>query len=317
VSGAGAWWERAERGSVLGIRIVVWFHRYFGWPIARAVLLPIVTYFFLTSRTGRRVSLDYLRRLHASPEGAGVFPGPPGMRQVFRHFLEFGFAILDRIGIWVGSPFEFVIEGMHELERVVADGRGAVVLGSHLGSFDAMRLVASDRSPIAVNVLMFTRNAARINDMLEKLSGDRGMQARIIRVEPGSLQHIMQVKTCIERGEVVAILADRIHPNEADRVAHVEFLGGRAPLPQGPVLLAGVLGCPLLMMVGLRRGGRRYEIHVERLADRVSLPRTDRDTAIIEWCQLYADRLATYCARAPFQWFNWYEFWQEAGDGRP
>jgi predicted LPLAT superfamily acyltransferase len=317
VSGAGAWWERKERGSVLGIRIVVWLHRYLGWPIARVVLVPIVTYFFLTARTARRVSLDYLRRLHASPEGAGVFPGSPGVRHVFRHFLEFGFAILDRIGIWAGSPFDFVIEGMPELERVVADGRGAVVLGSHLGSFDAMRLVASDRSPIAVNVLMFTRNAARINDMLGKLSGDGGMQARIIQVEPGSFQHVLQVKACIERGEVVAILADRIHPNEADRVSHVAFLGGRAPLPQGPVLLAGVLGCPLLMMVGLRRGGRRYEIHVERLADRVSLPRKERDAAITEWCQLYADRLATYCARAPFQWFNWYEFWQEAGDGRP
>lgn len=316
MSGSAAWWEREERGSVLGIRILVWFYRSLGGPIARVALLPVVTYFFLTASAPRRVSLEYLRRLHASPEGAGVFERPPGMRQVFRHFLEFGLAILDRVGFWIGSRFEFEVVGQRELERVVADGRGALVLGSHLGSFDAMRLVAADRAPIAVNVLMFTRNAERINDMLEKLNDDREMRARIIQVEPGTFHHVMQVKACIERGEVVAILADRIHPNEAERVSHVDFLGARAPLPQGPVLLAGVLGCPLLMMVGLRRSGRRYEIHVERLADRVILPRGERDASVTEWCQRYADHLATYCARAPFQWFNWYEFWEEAGDGR-
>jgi predicted LPLAT superfamily acyltransferase len=315
LTGARAWWEREERGSILGMRIVVWFLRHLGWAVARLVLYPIVAYFFLTGGSRRRASLEYLRRLHASPEGAGVFRSTPGQGQVFRHFLEFAFAILDRVGIWVGrsGDFDFEIIGAEELKRVVADGRGALVLGSHLGSFDAMRLVAADRAPIAVNVLMFTRNAVRINDMLDRLGGDSGMKARIIQVEPGSFQHVLQVKACIERGEVVAILADRFHPNEAGRVVRVDFLGGRAPLPQGPILLAGLLGCPLLMMVGLRRSDRAYEIHVERLADRVVLPREDRITAITEWCQLYADRLATYCARAPYQWFNFYDFWDEVG----
>jgi predicted LPLAT superfamily acyltransferase len=163
-----------------------------------------------------------------------------------------------------------------------------------------------------VNVLMFTRHATRINDFLDGLSeqASRGsLPVRIIEVAPGSFQHVTEAKACIERGEVVAILADRVPPGEASRVSEVNFLGGTALLPHGPFKLAALLGCPLLLMTGLRSREKAYEIHVERVADRIALPREGRGEALDELCQAYADRLASYCFRAPYQWFNFYDFW--------
>ena len=131
----------------------------------------------------------------------------------------------------------------------------------------------------------------------------------VIRVVPGSFGHALEVKKAIERGAVVAILADRIHPNERERTVEVDFLGRRACLPQGPLLLASALGCPVLLMAGLRMGTRKYELHVERFADAVKIPRRDRARELQRYAQAYANSLAKLCVIAPLQWFNFYDFW--------
>ncbi len=297
------------------MRITVACYRWLGRGLARLLVVPIVAYFFLTDAAGRRASLAYLTRVFATPEGARALGAKPGLRHVFRHYLEFGLAILDRVGFWLGDPesFELRVHGGEELERVREEKRGALVLGSHLGSFDAMRLLAALHSPIAVHVLMYTRHAARINAIFEELRAlrPRDPRVRVIQIEPGSAAHVLEARACVERGEVVAVLADRVPPGEAHRVARVRLLGGSAELPQGPFLLAALLGCPVLSMVGLRRGLGAYEIHVERLSDGMDFPRERRAAAVTEQCQAFADRIAAWCLHAPYQWFNFHEFWKE------
>jgi len=316
VSGDASWHEKQERGSSLGIRIMVWVYRALGRPLARLLLIPVVTYFFVFGRAERRASRDYLRRLYAAPGGAEALGHPPGGRDVFRHIYEFGAMVLDRVGFWLGGPDDFEIEvhGREELDRVVADGRGAIFLGSHLGNFDAMRLLAHHRSPIAVHVLMYVEHAEQINAMLRQLPGANAPgrpPPQVIPITPGSVQHALEVRAKIQKGEVVAILADRTHPHEADRVVEVDFLGGRAKLPEGPFLLAGTLGCPVLMMTALRTGSARYEIFVERIADRLEVPRSTRHEAAAEHAQAFARRLERHVLRAPHQWFNFFAFWQD------
>ena len=209
-----------------------------------------------------------------------------------------------------------VITGSEHLDRVRDERRGALVLGSHLGSFDAMRLLAS-RSSVPVNILMYTQHAARINalfDQLGSISGEEMTLARVIPVRANSFDHVLAARACIERGEVVAILADRSAPGGVQRDCSVEFLGGRAVIPQGPFRLAAALGCPVLFMVALRNGERAYQIDVEWFADRIELPRSARDKALAACCQSYADRLARHCLRAPYQWFNFYDFFRDGSE---
>lgn len=297
------------------MRITAWVYRRFGAGVARLLLIPIIAYFFATGTAARRASLDYLRTLYNAPGGREALGREPGWGTVFRHFLEFGLATIDRLGFWLGGrgDFKIEIEGMEHLDRVAQERRGALILGSHLGSFDAMRLVAELRSPISVNVLMYTRNAPRINSILRELEAEAGgrMKVRVLQVEPGSFSHVLKAKACVDRGEVVAILADRLHPNEPSRTVPVVFLGRTARLPRGPMLLASVLGCPVLFMVGIRVGPGRYRIDVEPFADRVRVSRPGRSEQVSSYCQRFADQLAPHCARAPLQWFNFYEFWED------
>ena len=303
------WFELRERGSLLGMRVTVWIYRTLGRPLARILLYPIVGYFYLSDRRARSASLHYLKRLHAS----GRLTGPsPGQAQVFRHLLAFGNSTLDRVGFWIGrrADFELEVYGLDLLEEVASEARGALVLGAHLGSFDAMRLLASIHSPIHVHVLMHTANAEQINTALGHFEAqDDKLKVSILTVEPGHFEHALTIRRRIQEGDVVALLADRPHPNEAERSILVDFLGAPAPVPEGPMLLAAALRCPVLFMVGIRSGPQRYEIHVEKFADPVTLPRQQRQEAIQGYCQNYADRLAGYCERAPYQWFNFYDFW--------
>jgi predicted LPLAT superfamily acyltransferase len=89
----------------------------------------------------------------------------------------------------------------------------------------------------------------------------------------------------------------------------VEFLGGRIRLPTGPYVMAAVLGCPMYLTFGLHTAPDRYDLYCEPFAERVILPRRDRDEAIRQYAQRYADRLADHCEKAPLNWFNFYDYW--------
>ncbi|MGH0035906.1 MAG: hypothetical protein ACQGVK_12845 [Myxococcota bacterium] len=307
------WHRTGERGSIVGMRITAWLYRRVGKGLARLLLYPIVAYFYLTDRRARAASLAYLERVYATEEGRRALGSPPGRRQVFRHLMEFGTVTLDRLGFWLGrlGDFELECEGLLFLDEIARRGRGALVVGAHFGSFEAMRLLADVRSFIPVNVFMYTRHAESINRIFAELDEMGHARVRVVPVKPGSFAHAIEAKECIERGEVVAVLADRLPPSESERSVTVDFLGGRAKLPQGPWHLAALLDCPVLMMVGVREGTRRYRVHVEQLAETLKVPRARRPEVLEQHIQTFADRLAHYCKLAPHQWFNFYDFWSE------
>ena len=88
------------------------------------------------------------------------------------------------------------------------------------------------------------------------------------------------------------------------------FLGGRATFPTGPVLLASVLNAPVVLFFGLYRGGRRYDVHFEMLGEGIKIKRSNREAEAAVWTQRYVKRLEHYTQSAPYNWFNFYDFWK-------
>jgi len=302
------WARIAERGSLGGLRFTAWLFRAAGRGPTLVLVTAIVAYFFLTDRAGRRASAAYLRRVVATQAGRAALGHVPQTWDSFLHYRAFALSIVDRLSIWFGKTddFELEIHGFEPFDRLAEEKRGAIVVGAHLGSFDVMRMLAV-RHQTVVNVLMFTANAKRINQIFRELSPE--VETRVIHVDPGSVESVFEVRRCLERGEHVAILGDRIEPGDRRRSSRVPFLGGGVELPQAPFLLASLLGCPVLLVVALRRGPQRYEIFTEQLAERVRLPRRGREAAVGELLTRYAARLEHYCQRAPYEWFNFYDYW--------
>jgi predicted LPLAT superfamily acyltransferase len=302
------WTAVTERGSILGMRLTVWVYRLFGRRISTWFIVPIVGYFFVTDRRGRRASRRYLERLYAAPGGARALGHRPGALDSLRHYLEFGRTVLDRLAFALGrgDAFHVVVHGREHFTALLAARRGAVLVGAHIGNFDALRALAH-RQGVVVNIAMFTRHAARINRVLREL--DPGVDVRVLHLDPAAPHTALELRRCIEAGEFVAILGDRVGSSSRARVVRVPFLGAEAAFPQGPFVLAGALGCPVLLIVGLRRGRTTYEVFAEPLVDHVpSVPRlrAERLPAIVAD---YARRLEAFCLRAPYQWFNFYDFW--------
>lgn len=309
MSESAQWEQIAERGSMLGLRFVVACYRLFGRPLSTVLVNVIVTYYFLTFRTARAASRAYLRRIAARPEGAAALGRAPDAFASFLHIRAFALSIFDRIALWLGEgELDFEVVGIHHYDRLLRSDRGAFVVGSHLGSFDAMRALA-DRDARVVNILMFTSNAPRINAIFRQLSSNA--QMRVISVGPDSLDAVMRIRAAIGRGEIVAMLGDRIEPGDTGRSCRVPFLGDDVEIPQAPYLLAGLLGCPLFFMVALRSGPGRYRVVAEVLAEQVELPRDGREKRIHELALRYVERLEHYCLSAPYQWFNFFDFWRE------
>ncbi len=304
------WSVIAERGSLWGMRFTAWCYRTLGHRACSVLVHAIVSYFFLTDRKGRRASAAYLRRIYATSEGRAVLGKPPGPWANFLHYREFALSIVDRLAIWFGrvDTFDYEMIGEEHLDRLAEERRGAILLGAHLGSFDALRLLAERKDSI-VNVLMFTTNAQRLNTLFRELSPD--MEAHVIRVDPASIDSVFEIRECLRRGELVAILGDRIEPDDHGRSLSIPLLGDSVELPQAPFLLANLLGCPVLTILAFREGPGNYSVFAEKLADRIELTRDEREKQIGELLGAYAGRLEHYAKRYPFQWFNFFDYWED------
>jgi predicted LPLAT superfamily acyltransferase len=223
--------------------------------------------------------------------------------------------ILDRLSLWSGSIDEFQVEihGQEHMETLFASKTGAFLVGAHIGSFDVLRVVAREAG-IPVNVVMYVENAERINDAFETL--DPECNVRVINSNPTSVKAGFEIRRCIERGEFVSVLADRVSPGVKSRIAYADFFGKRAAFPQGPFLLPMVMRIPVILTIAIRTGPRAYDIYFEPLADDQPVPRRRREEIVQERVEHFAARLEHYCKKAPLQWFNFYDFWAEVEDVR-
>lgn len=306
------WSGMAERGSMAALAVMAWVYRVLGRPLAQILLYPIVTYFFLTERAARSASRLYLQRVWETPEGRRRLPAPPGFFAPLRHYHEFSVQILDRMVLWGGGLASFQMDhrGGEHLFELARRRQGALLLGAHLGSFDMARELAGSHR-LRLNVVMFTAHAERINRFFEER--DPASRTRVLQLDPHSVRTAFEIKACLDRGELVGMLADRIPAGGRERPIFVEFLGRRVAFPRSPFQLACLLGCPVFLSLCLRTGEARYETFVEPLIECRPLPRRERDKGAEALAEAWVRRLEANCLRFPYQWFNFYDLWEPQG----
>lgn len=290
------WADRPERGSQLLTRFMVRLALGFGWRVGHVLLYPITAYFFLSAPAARAASRQFLTA------ALGRRPGPG---ELFWHLFTFAGTILDRPFLLTGrlAGFDIRVEGLEHVKARIAAREGCILLGAHLGSFEVLRAVADGGCPVPVKALMYEENAGRVNAVLNQLNPGRA--AGVIRIGPTGA--LLEVKEALAEGSLVGILGDRI--TSGDKVVPVEFLGRTAMLPAGPIVLAAVLKVPVILFLGVHRGGRRYDVSFVPFAGRVELDRADRAAELAIWAQRYARHLEQACRAHPYNWFNFYDFW--------
>jgi hypothetical protein len=293
--------ERSNRGT---LRLMAWIAVHLGRRVARCLLWPITAYFFLFSGAARRQSRRYLPR---------ALGRPATWRDGWRHVFTFASTVLDRVYFLrdMRRCFDLEITGAEHLDAVLAQGRGAILVGGHVGSFEALSAAGREFAGLDIAMAMYPDNARLINDTLEAIAP--GFKMRIIPL--GQRSAMLAIRDWLDGGGVVGLLADRGLPGADGRTDTllIPFLGHEAAFTLGPWRLAQVLKRPVVFMAGLYNGGRRYELRFEPLADFSAAPAdaAGRERALHDAARAYAARLESICRSAPYNWFNFHDFWQE------
>jgi predicted LPLAT superfamily acyltransferase len=290
------WARRPERSNLATMRLMTWISLRLGRPAGRVVVYGIAAYFLAFSPAARRSSRGYLRR---------ALGREPGWGGLFRHFLDFASTIHDRIYLLNDrfDLFDIAVRGEALVAQAGADGRGVLLMGAHLGSFEVVRAIGRHQPGLRMAMLMYEDNARKLNAMLAAIN-PRAQQEVIPLGQVGSM---LKVRDRLEEGALVGLLGDRTLGGEP--ASRVLFLGRPAQLPAGPFRLAALLGRPVVFMAGLYLGGNRYEVHFEPLADFSQTPPGGREAAVAAAIERYAALLDRHCRSAPYNWFNFFDFW--------
>lgn len=299
-----AWAHTPERSNMLMLRIMTWVSLRLGRRAARGVLHLIAAYFLLFAPASRRASSHYLGR---------ALGRPARWRDLYRHFFTFAATIHDRVYLVNRrfDMFDFEVHGEDALHRLLADGKGLFLIGAHLGSFEVIRAIGRKHPNLRVAMLMHENNAQKINAMLAAINPEAVQDI----IGLGHIDSMLKVRERLDAGGVVGMLADRTPGN--DTLYPVQILGAGAHLPGGPFRMAALLRRPVVFMTGLYLGGNRYAIHFEPLADFSAVGRGQRDAALQAAIARYAALLDQYCRKAPYNWFNFFDFWQSAPTAMP
>ncbi|MBA3580862.1 MAG: glycosyltransferase family 2 protein [Gammaproteobacteria bacterium] len=301
------WHQLQERGSLLGMRLLLAVHRLLGARGFQIAIAPALIHYFIFHPTARRSSHQYLTHFYAAFPQA-LKNKKPNYLSTLQHFNQFTHVALDKIITWVGHYREHNVtfEDREVLSDLVRRKQGALIIGSHLGNIEISRALSQTNPDAVINVLMHTKHNPKFNHLLRETPQAR--RINLIQVTDIGADTAMMLNECINRGEMIILTGDRVPVQSAERVSLVNFLNKPAPLPQGPYILASLLKCPVLVLFCLKEKNR-YRIYLEPFADVIQLPRKDRETHLQHYAQRYAHVLEKYCQLAPLQWFNFYDFW--------
>jgi predicted LPLAT superfamily acyltransferase len=292
-----AWLKQPERGTVITIRLLVALALTLGRRVARWLLYPVCLYFIVFSVKARRASRNYLAR---------VLVRKPRVADVFRHYLTFATVALDRFYLLKERYELFQIDVHNEqvLLSILKRGQGCLLLGAHIGSFEVLRALGTSKS-VEVGMVMYEDNARMVNTLAKAINPE--LAKSIIAL--GRFDSMLKVQERLQQSQWVGILGDRTLDEETQQ--QVEFLGDEVGFSIAPFQLAWMLKRPVIFMVGLYRGGNRYELRFKELFDPTTVDRSNRGTAMHDGLNAYVKELERCCREAPFNWFNFYDYWNE------
>lgn len=300
----GRRWSGKTRGGVLGNWIFVTLIRGVGLYPAYALLIFVAGYFVLCAPAARRSSERYLARV-------GVVSGSLLSRctGTFRHFYAFGVTLMDRVAVLSGltEKFSFDFEGEAEINAALAEGNGLMLLGAHIGNWEiAAQLLAGLDMP--VNILMYDAEHERVREMMSDVLRERKWK---LILADGSGNETFEALAALRRGEIVAVLADRVVHDTEKGTQVMPFLGDDAQFPVGPHLLAAAAGAGIIHAFAMRTRLFHYRFHVYPAVYPSMPPREERRRALDPCMELFVSRVEDLVRAYPLQWNNFYDFWRD------
>lgn len=296
-----ATWKGQSRGSILGYKIFIAILKISGLPLAYLLLRFVAFYYFIAAPASFRNIFGFYRvRL-----GWGFLKS---VVAVYRNYYVFGQVILDKTASMGGfdARFTFDFDGETYLREMVADRTGGLLISAHTGNFE-MAGHMLERLDTQVNIIMLDAEHRKIK---QYLSGYTRKSFKIIPIREDN-SHIYSIKEALERREITCMHGDRFLPGS--KVITRDFLGGKAMFPTGPFYLAMKYRVPVSFVFAMKEANKHYHFYAtppKFYPQQGTVAKREEMLAAI--VDDYIMALECKVKEYPYQWFNYYNFWNES-----
>lgn len=270
-----------------------------GRPLAYLFLYPLV-FVYCLHQSVRNKSRAYVMRRFA-PQTKWEF-----FKHTFRLNLTFGRTLVDRaaLGLLGKAQFNYSPQARKTCEALLAQGKGLLLLTAHVGCWQS-----------AVNCMQFLNKPMHIlyyrnpKDNDKMVAEHHAKKAPFTLINPaGPLGGVPEMMSALQRGEIVCAMADRVFGNTQNAV-EVRFLGGQVRVPYSFYRLAAVTGAPIVMAFFPWQGRGQ-------LSGWVREPLCVQDQGPAKqhyqpYAQQFMDGLTEFCIKYPYQFFNYFDWWND------
>ena len=299
------WASLEERGTLIGMFFISIIYKLFGRMLCQFIGWPLVFYYYLAGTEQRNASKNFLQKVF-------VIQGKnqqPTFKNSMCHFMNFFNMALDKFSAWIGhSSIKDVSQNGLTHFKNIASNKGGIILVSHIGNMEFCRAVSGIDHQKRFHILMHTKNSKRYNQMLKFFNPD--IKINMIEVTEVGAETIIFLKDRVEAGDFVVIAADRFPVTGNKRVSYVPFLGEDAAFSQGPYILASLLECPVYAAAAIKEN-KQYSVSVDLFSERIKLDRKNRTAQLQTYAKQYAQYLEKLALKYPYQWYNFFDFWQK------
>ena len=300
-------WRGAIRKEYVFYRIMIWGLKIIGLRGCYILSGFVVVFYVLLNSRARSASRNYFLKL-------GFRDNPlASLVRTWRHFYRFSQILLDRMHVAVAPPDFFKVDytNKDKFTEMMQSSQGMLVIGSHLGNFElAASLTRVFDKP--VYLMMMKVHEERLKLFLDALHQKRSYSV-IDLADP--LKASQEAVERMKQGAVVCVMGDReLHRKNLNS----RFLGHPIKLPLGPFQLASYAGVPVFFVWCLKEKTDRYHvINPGPFPQSVVDNAADRVKAAMQLVDDYMAQVEQIVRKYPYQWFNFYDFWDEPGDPSP
>ncbi len=306
-------WYEVKQNNRIGYALMLFVLRCFPVMIMRLLAFPIGFFYWIFSKRVRRVSRAYFSRLSEFSHTKKHF-------STLKHIISFALNLVEDTQAWAKKlsfkNVKWQDDDVADLVRNIDEGKGTVIVISHLGNAQMLKALASagesgTQRKMSITTISDAHISAGFNALLMHINSDSAFH--IISSDDIGMETIFTLQERLEHGEVVVIAGDRVSAHTKRNVA-IEFLGQRAELPYGVFLLLSLLNVPTYFVNGLREKDfslkSNYNMYVKKNTVSFDCSRKEREERIIESANSYIKNLEALCQLYPYQWYNFFDFWQ-------
>jgi predicted LPLAT superfamily acyltransferase len=241
---------------------------------------------------------------------------------VYKHILSFSLSLVDKLAAWCGkinlSSINFHNDDIDDLIACLEKGQGVMIICSHLGNSEMLRaLVQFGESRVSrsftltlIGDFAVTEN---FNKMLKELNPNA--MTNIINANDINIGTVGIFQETISSGGMVVVAGDRTSPNTGNRSYYFDFLGKQACWSEGPFYLAALLKTPVYFIFGLRTKDiqliSKYNMYVIKSKINFDGSRAENKLKAKALAADFVGILENYCKQHPYQWYNFYDFWED------